>query len=225
MGQVPCYGIIGNGRVAKHMRHYLDILGLAWRDGNAELTLLLVSDSALHELAAKTRGTCLHFSGSQIIEGCPAAHPLYTFGNELYEEACYRSIPFVVDESAPDCPLPGLPNPIFRINQELRPLYHALCVLAGNFSCMLWQRLFCGFEEQLGLPREVAFPYLQRIAANLQGSGSALTGPLVRNDWNTIDSNLKALTDDSFHEVYSSFVDAWQSNHGIAHEQPELSSR
>jgi predicted short-subunit dehydrogenase-like oxidoreductase (DUF2520 family) len=138
-------------------------------------------------------------------------HPLSTFASDLYDLETYRTIPFVCEEGTPGFAdvFPTLPNPHYTLPAELKPLYHSLAVLAGNFTTLLWTKLFTTFEERLELPREVAVPYLRQIAANLERAPwSAPTGPIVRGDRQTIRANLAALGTDPYREVYTAFVRA-----------------
>jgi predicted short-subunit dehydrogenase-like oxidoreductase (DUF2520 family) len=138
-----------------------------------------------------------------------------TFGQELYDLVAYQQIPLLIDHDAPELTalLPGLNNPHQHLHTSKKTQYHALCVLAGNFSCMLWQKLFTDFEQALNLPKELAHPYLKQQMQNLlTAPESALTGPVVRQDQKTIAKNLQALTDDPFQEVYESFVSCYQKN-------------
>ena len=48
---------------------------------------------------------------------------------------------------------------------------------------------------------------MTNIAADAK---QALTGPLARNDTNTITANLAALTGDAYQQVYQAFVTAYQ---------------
>lgn len=136
-----------------------------------------------------------------------------TFGPELYDLDTYRRIAFVLD--AGGSPLhelfPGLPNPSFTIPAGERAYYHALCVMAGNFSVLLWRKLFDELQQRFGIPATAAYPYLAQMAANLQRDpAGALTGPLVRRDLETIHANLKALEGDPFHAIYSAFARAYE---------------
>jgi predicted short-subunit dehydrogenase-like oxidoreductase (DUF2520 family) len=102
-----------------------------------------------------------------------------------------------------------LPNPSFAIAPADRPYYHAMCVLAGNGSTLLWARLFDVFQKRLGIPASAAHPFLKQVAANLLVDPvNALTGPLSRGDRGTIDSNLAALDGDPFRDVYVALVKA-----------------
>ena len=66
--------------------------------------------------------------------------------------------------------------------------------MSGNFSCLLWQKFFASLEHEFNLPPAIAFPYLiQQMNNLLHDPQAALTGPLVRNDKDTIEKNLAAL--------------------------------
>jgi predicted short-subunit dehydrogenase-like oxidoreductase (DUF2520 family) len=137
-------------------------------------------------------------------------HPLYTFGPELYPDELYPQIPFVCDDDGPtfEAVFPDLENPHWYISPTDRPLYHAACVMGGNFTTLLWNRAMQIFR-QLGLPPEAAIPYLRRTCENVAEHGAeALTGPLARGDRRTIRSNLGALEGDPWAEVYMAIVKA-----------------
>ena len=222
----PHYGIVGNGRVAAHMARYLELESLeysAWHRGMpgapadrlaaADTILLAISDDALvpftqqhPELAERAT---VHFSGSITIEGLAGLHPLTTFGPEPYDLATYRGIPFVAERGAAGFRdvFPALSNPTWSIDPEQKPLYHALCVLAGNFPTLLWNKAFTEFENRLGLPREVLRPFLRQTLENtLASGGAALTGPLARGDAGTARRNLAALENDAYADIYRAFA-------------------
>ncbi|MBI1215355.1 MAG: DUF2520 domain-containing protein [Alphaproteobacteria bacterium] len=230
MRQVPDYLIIGNGRVARHLLHYFSLIGIErvaqWHRGEDEARLheraaaashilLAVSDSAIEPLADKLKdapGIKIHFSGSLVTDKAHGAHPLMTFTPQLYALEKYLAIPFVVDEDAPafSALLPGLSNPHHRLPKKDKAKYHALCVMAGNFSCILWQKLFDGLAQEFGLPPATANMYLRQQTDNLLADyQNALTGPLARGDNETIARNLKALEGDAFQPVYQAFVKAY----------------
>jgi predicted short-subunit dehydrogenase-like oxidoreductase (DUF2520 family) len=224
------YTIIGSGRVARHFSHYLSLLDIPhfkWsRKSSSQKQLeekversthivVLISDSAIEEFVRRNKlfseRVTVHFSGSLVTPFAHGAHPLMTFTEKLYPLERYLEMPFIIDEGRlrfHDL-LPGLKNRHFRIQPELRPLYHALCVISGNFTTILWDRFFEGLERQLGLPAEAAFPYLDQIAENLKDrSLPALTGPLARKDLSTIRSNLRVLEGDPLQKVYHGFLEA-----------------
>jgi predicted short-subunit dehydrogenase-like oxidoreductase (DUF2520 family) len=233
--QVPAFavapiGIVGDGRVARHLLHYLGLLGIATRAwarrtsavapdealSSCATVLLLIRDDAIVPFAEAwpvlRQKRLVHFSGSLTTSVAEAAHPLMTFGPDLYDLDTYRSVPFVLDTGATplDQLLPGLPNPWFAIPAAARPYYHALCVMAGNFSMLLWLKLFEEFERRFRIPASAAYPYVARTTANLLSEGgAALTGPLARGEEATISANLEALEGDPFHAVYLAFVRAY----------------
>ena len=235
MRQVPALdaapiGLIGDGRVARHIHHYLNLLGLPVRTwsrrargadppealDSCRTILVLIRDAEIVpfiEAWPALRARCLvHFSGSVVTSAAEAAHPLMTFGRDLYDLAMYRRIPFVLDEGRTPFEqlLPGLPNPSFTIPAADRPYYHALCVMAGNFSTILWAKLFDELQDRFGIPGSEAHPYLAQVTANLMADASrALTGPLARGDADTIAANLHALEGDPFQGVYSAFARAY----------------
>lgn len=140
-----------------------------------------------------------------------------TFADELYDRATYQEIPFILEaEQGADFQeiLPGLDNHHFRLPRADKDRYHALCVLSGNFTTLLWEHAFKEFSEKFNLPKDVLLPFLHQTALNLECSRpdqSVLTGPLARNDTATIKRHLDALKDDPFREVYESFVHAHRS--------------
>jgi predicted short-subunit dehydrogenase-like oxidoreductase (DUF2520 family) len=235
------YAILGGGRLARHMRHYLTQLGLpctAWaRKPDPELNtydlcdtaerlhatvrdashvLLLVSDGAIASLPKRypvLRGkTLVHCSGALGIPGIAGAHPLMTFGPELYPLENYRRIPFMIDQGfSLEQLLPGLPNPHNHISVEHKAQYHALCVMAGNFPQVLWQAVSQRFAA-LGVGEQALAPYLQQSLQNfLANPDGALTGPLARGDAGTISRNLNALQGDGLQGLYQSFVDFYRN--------------
>jgi hypothetical protein len=231
----PCeaspLGIVGSGRVARHFHHYFNLLELpvcGWSRGvpapsppealsSCRTVLLLIHDAAIvpfiEAWPALREKRLVHFSGSLVTPMAEGAHPLMTFDDNVYELDAYRAIPFILDAGGTPFEelLPGLPNPSFVISAAERPFYHALCVMAGNFSTILWLKLFEEFEQRLGTPPSAARAYLARVTANLmRDPGRALTGPLSRRDVQTIIANLQALEGDPFHAIYSAFVRAYE---------------
>lgn len=234
MGQGPLttpevvFLLIGRGRLARHLHHYLSSLNLQvkqWHRQSPEPletllpgcshVLLAIQDSAIETFVAQhpqlQNRTLVHFSGSLQTPLAWGCHPLMSFSQQLYSPQEYGEIHFIVDQGAPPFEqlLPGLPNPHHFMEPSLKARYHAECVLSGNFTSMLWSHFFEVLEARLGLPRSAALPYLRRIAANLESESSPLTGPLARGDRETVRRNLEALEGDPYQGVYSSFVSAF----------------
>ncbi|MEK6705134.1 MAG: DUF2520 domain-containing protein [Bdellovibrionota bacterium] len=229
MGQVPNrhYLIVGDGKVGRHFSEYFRLAGVRFRGWSrsvkqrecitleaalepCDTALLLISDSAIEQFIRQH--SCLggkklvHFSGSLATHLALGIHPLMTFGPEVYDLPTYEDIPFVCEKAVEFTDIfPSLKNPHFYVQPELKPLYHALCVMSGNFTTLLWQKLFTEFENRLGIPRQAAIPYLRQTAKNLEAKGlNALTGPLQRGDRGTIAKNIAALEGDPFQEIYKS---------------------
>lgn len=231
MRQVPFYLLIGNGHVSRHFQHYFSLLNISFTLWHRQLSLkklneqlefcthilILINDDAIENFIVEnlknSNAIKIHFSGSLVTNHAHGAHPLMTFSNSLYPKNRYLTIHFVVDRDAPSFEklLPGVPNPHSYLDKDLKEKYHALCVLSGNYSCMLWQKLFATFENEFNIPLSAAHPYLQQQTQNIIDNYQlALTGPLVRNDEKTIIKNLSALSFDSFQQVYQSFVSCYQ---------------
>ena len=235
------YAIVGGGRLARHFSEYFRLLEIphnCWaRDhgspintfnlpdaeqrlrkavSNADRVLLLVKDNAIAALLKQYpflhEKRLIHCSGSLCIPGVAGAHPLMTFTDSLYELDTYQNVPFMVDAGSGFHQLfPGLPNPHFIINAEDKARYHAMCVMAGNFSQLMWKSISDRFEQQFELPATTLHPYLKQVAENFtQTPESALTGPLTRNDGQTITRNLNSLDGDPLQDLYAAFVRFYQ---------------
>jgi predicted short-subunit dehydrogenase-like oxidoreductase (DUF2520 family) len=238
MGQVPHkthYGIVGDGRVARHFAHYFSLKKIPYQSwsrrapkgvepqaalAGCTTILVLISDSAIEPWIETARASGLggarfiHFSGALVTKLAWGLHPLMSFDQGSYELAEYEKIPFICEEEGAAFAeiFPELPNPSFKIPAASKALYHALCVMSGNFTVLLWQKMFGDLEKRLGVPSSAALPYLERIVANLKANpAGALTGPLARGDQQTIRKNLDALAGDRYQKIYQSFVEAYQS--------------
>lgn len=225
MGQ---YLIIGSGRTARHIAHYFKQLKIQFdlwnrheslqelqsRLSKSTHALLLISDSAIESFYQQNlmdfKGIVVHFSGALEVPGIESVHPLMTFSKDFYPLDEYTNIPFVkTSKKAFTEILPGLPNASFQIKPEQKPFYHALCVLSGNFTTLLWQKMNSGMKD-LGLPQEVYFPYMRQVFKNIEANpAEALTGPLARKDLKTVIANDRALQGDSAQLIYRAFVQAY----------------
>jgi|TARA_B110000240_G_scaffold82768_1_gene94317 predicted short-subunit dehydrogenase-like oxidoreductase (DUF2520 family) len=221
------YGVIGNGRLAKHLLHWFGAMGLRVRNWSravegravpvevqleaADVILLAIKDDAIDDfilahpsLQAKT---LVHCSGALVSARAVGVHLLQTFGDTLMSPADYDRIPFVFESDAPAMQdlFPGFPNPVARIKKSDKAYYHALCVLACSGTQMLWQKIQTGFEF-CGLDPTLAQPLLRQSAdAVLADPRLTLTGPLSRGDTKTITGHLLALENDPYLQVYQAF--------------------
>ncbi|CAN5731450.1 2-dehydropantoate 2-reductase PanG [soil metagenome] len=186
---------------------------------------LAISDRALREFThehhpvLKDR-TVVHFAGS--LAGWPgvhAAHPLTTLnGSGAHTYSWFTKIPFVLDLDGPELAtlLPGFENATYRLDPSQRAYYHALCATAGNFSVMLWESVATRFERDLALPSEILSVFRRQIFQNLDESdgASVLTGPLLRNDLETMKSHRTAflsLFEIPLLKIYDAFTDLFRT--------------
>jgi predicted short-subunit dehydrogenase-like oxidoreductase (DUF2520 family) len=248
------YAIVGDGRLARHFSHYFRLLEIphkCWArnphstlntfdlpdakqrlrktlDGS-DRVLLLVTDNAIGTLLKQYpflhEKQLIHCSGALSFPGVIGAHPLMTFADDLYDLDTYQSVPFMLEAGQEFIDIfPRLPNPSFAINVEDKARYHAMCVMAGNFSQILWRGVSERFEEQLELPAGTLHPYLIQVTDNfIKAPETALTGPLSRNDQQTINRNLQALGSDPLQDLYHAFVRFYQSTdkQNVSTEDPQ----
>jgi len=224
------YLFVGNGKVSKHLQYFFTSLkipfGLWTRSSGEDFLkyaqhagkiLLLINDDDIEPFIALRRTgledkTWIHFSGLLSTPLAESAHPLMTFGHELYEPEFYARVPFVTEQGREPFSglFPELPNPGYQIAPELKPLYHAFCVMGGNFTTILWK---CFFEElrRLGIPEQAAYPYLEKIAENLVSGSRPLTGPFERNDVKTVLKHREVLESHPMKNIYNSFFELYKS--------------
>lgn len=236
----PYFLIVGNGRLARHLCFYFDHLSLNYtqwyRDKDktqsnfsdyakqADRILLAISDKSIEPFILShpdiPKHKWLHLSGALSIPGIYSAHPLGSFGEKLNPVSWYRDLFFIIEQSSENNIsdnklsdlLPGLPNASATLSSKDKPYYHSLCVLSNNFSTILFQKLFSGLEQDLGIPKEAAYVYLQQTIFNLKHTDNPLTGPLARKDNLTIQKNIEALQNrqDKFSDIYQAFVNLTQ---------------
>jgi predicted short-subunit dehydrogenase-like oxidoreductase (DUF2520 family) len=222
------YLIIGSGRSAKHFSHYFCLKNIdfcTWNRRTSDLAcltqslaktakvLLLISDSNLNSFyesyLQSYAGKVIHTSGALDIPGMISAHPLMTFGPNLYELKTYEQMAFALGPGISFSELfPELANPSFVIKPQEKSLYHAWAVYGGNFATLLWKEALAGLKLQ-NVPQQAIATYFQQILTNALAAPSiALTGPLARRDFKTIDAHLAVLPEPA-HSIYQSFVDAY----------------
>jgi predicted short-subunit dehydrogenase-like oxidoreductase (DUF2520 family) len=226
--QVPNrkYTIVGDGKVARHMMCYFNFVGIEFNQwqrqqslkqlqqavAQSDVVLLLISDDAIEAFIQQYSflqdKTLVHFSGVLTLENAFGCHPLMTFSQELYDLKTYQSMPFVCDKSVDfESLFPQLNNKSFSLEAEQKVYYHAMCVMAGNFSQILMRETSKQLNNQFELPLDLMFPYLlQNTKTFITNPENSATGPLERGDFATINKHLKALKGDKLERIYSSFV-------------------
>jgi len=230
--QVPQtqYLIIGSGRLARHLQFYFEQLHIsfsAWdrhqdphllktRVTQATHVLLAISDRAIRSFfETHLQGFDLrvvHFSGAFHDDRLISAHPMMSFSDHLFSLETYKKIHFsICGVSHINDALPGLENPYSLILPSQKALYHALCVVSGNFSTLLWQKTWLEFQK-LGLPFSAFETYIQQTLQNfIAHPDHSLTGPLVRGDFETMKENHHALPAE-LKESYLHFAKLYSEN-------------
>jgi predicted short-subunit dehydrogenase-like oxidoreductase (DUF2520 family) len=172
--------VVGAGRVGK---------------AEAELVVLCVPDRAIAEVAAAIPAGpwIAHTSGAQRLDTLApherrfSVHPLQTFtldrGPEQLDGA-WSAISGESDEALGAArslaELLGL-RP-FELDDENRPLYHAAATFASPFLVTIHD-VAAELMEAAGAPPEALEPLMKRTIEN----GFEHTGPLVRDDWATVE--------------------------------------
>jgi predicted short-subunit dehydrogenase-like oxidoreductase (DUF2520 family) len=200
--------VIGRGRAGRAIAARLKERGLAVNVGrdpaaaaNADLVLLCVPDAAIAEVAgAVPLGPWIaHVSGATTLAALDphrrrfSVHPLQTFTIQRGAEQLDGAWAAVTAESqeASDAArwlAETLGLRPFPLADEDRPLYHAAATIAGNYLVTLY-RTAAALFEQVGAPPEGLVPLMERTIEN----GFALTGPIARGDWTTVEAHLRAL--------------------------------
>lgn len=165
-----------------------------------------------------------HFSGSLsscVFSGIEATgavgcsiHPMFAFSDkfksfEQFSTACITMEGQERAVQAMKALFEGLGHQVFTVQAEDKILYHAAAALASNYMVGLFQTSLnllgaCGFTEEEG--RRLLEPLVRNnVNAMLEKStAEALTGPVERNDTQTIRAHLAALQGMDAEAVYRS---------------------
>ncbi len=219
--------LIGSGQLSKHLSHWFSLNKnnsskiLNWdrhQDphaihryaAQATHVWLAISDSAIipfyEKYLAGHDARVVHFSGALYDSRLISAHPLMSFTEGLYADDFYPRISFALTGCATlSEALPEFTNPWFPLKAEVKPLYHALCVAAGNFPQILWTEVHKIAADQK-LPTEAFDFYIHQITQNfLAMKNLAITGPIARKDVSTVNKNIEALSGTPLQSIYQSF--------------------
>lgn len=224
------YLIIGSGKVARQLSSYMagrqwnfqqwsrsqnEIDELKYKVTSATHILILISDSSIesfYQFNVKPHiqnQLCIHMSGALEIPEMIGIHPLASITPTMLNSEQFEKIHFITTTDKPLCEiLPGFKNQTHSIRPELKAKYHSICVMSGNFTVILWQKIFQEFDF-LQIPKSAIEIYMTQIFENIKRTPyQALTGPLARKDDLTIRKNIASLENDPYQQIYSSFVKA-----------------
>ena len=192
--------VIGAGRVGSAVLARLRERGVrVGSDG--ELRLLCVPDTAIADTAARIEPGpwVAHVSGATPLAALDpherrfGLHPLQTFTRTRGPEQLDGAWAAVTAESAEArelgfelARLLGLEP--FELDDAARPLYHAGAAVASNYLVTL-HRVAADLIRAAGAPPEALTPLMRRTIDN----GFALTGPIERGDWETVERHREAI--------------------------------
>ena len=198
--------VVGAGRAGSAIAARLAERGIDVRSGretidDAELVLLAVPDSVIAEVAQRVPigPWVAHVSGATSLtalephERRVSVHPLQTLSLERGPEqldGAWAAITFETDEArrVAEWLASTLGLRAFPLADADKPLYHAGAAIASNFLVTLY-RAAARLLEESDVPPEALVPLMQRTIEN----GFALTGPIARGDWSTVEAHLQAL--------------------------------
>lgn len=202
--------IIGRGKISGHLpslfKNHFD--SFTWLEKNTnysvlelshiDVVILAVQDKKIEDTYNKLKDVFpkdvqfIHLSGAQSFSGIIGLHPLMTFSEDSKIQD-YNEIPLFTDnlkffEEHKN----NLKNLKF-ISSDLKTKYHAMAVMLGNFSQYYLQQVKNSFPEDLCF-EEYKLLTLSSIENIFnKKSKDMLTGPLVRNDLQTIEKHKNEL--------------------------------
>jgi predicted short-subunit dehydrogenase-like oxidoreductase (DUF2520 family) len=169
--------------------------------GEVELVVICVPDRAIPEVAAAIRPGpwVAHTSGACRLEALApherrfSLHPLQTFtldrGPEQLDGAWAAVSGETPEALAAGDSLAGLLGlKPFELDDEMRPLYHAAASFVSAFLVTLHD-VAAELMEAAGVPAEALEPLMRRTIEN----GFQHTGPLVRDDRETVERHAEAI--------------------------------
>jgi predicted short-subunit dehydrogenase-like oxidoreductase (DUF2520 family) len=198
--------VVGTGRAGSAIAARLAERGIDVKAGrettdDAELVLLAVPDSVIAQVAQRvpTGPWVAHVSGATSLAALEpherrlSVHPLQTLSLERGPEqldGAWAAITFETDDArrVAEWLASTLGLRAFPLADADKPLYHAGAAIASNFLVTLY-RAAARLLEESKAPPEALMPLMQRTIEN----GFALTGPIARGDWSTVDAHLRAL--------------------------------
>ena len=191
---------------------------------DCDTLFLTVNDDSISEIAKEfykmniKNKIIIHTSGakSSLCLGrlrddnyCYSLHPIYAFSDRYESYKGLNKAAFTI-EGHPKymdilCNMiKGLGNNIVRINSDQKVRYHASCVMMSNLVNSLIELSLKELSE-IGInDRNLFTPLILNNIINVIDKGpiEALTGPIKRNDINTIKNHLNELSDEAL-DIYS----------------------
>jgi predicted short-subunit dehydrogenase-like oxidoreductase (DUF2520 family) len=198
--------VIGTGRAGGAIAARLAEHGLTVTSGreplaDADLVLLAVPDGSIAGVAQQIAigPWVAHVSGATSLRALEphtrrfSVHPLQTLTGDRGPEqldGAWAAVTGETDEAreAARWLADALGLHPFDLADADKPLYHAGAAMASNFLVTLY-RAAARLLEESHAPPEALVPLMTRTIEN----GFALTGPIARGDWSTVEAHLLAL--------------------------------
>lgn len=223
--------IIGRGRAGQSLERALEKAAFT---PSVDLIVLAVPDTAIAEVAAslpvRDDVVVCHLAGALGLDVL-APHPRRASMHPL------RSIPTtstdltgawwaVAGDPVVRSVVEALDGWVVEVDDAHRVRYHAAAVMASNHLVAL-----LGAVERVaasaGVPLDAFFDLVRGTVDNVAalGPAAALTGPVARGDWDTVDRHLAALPDDE-RPLYTALSNAaFSLIHRAGREQSRESGR
>lgn len=224
-GHCPCWAVSSGGE-REEVPVYPDVPS---EPCGTQVVLLAVPDSVIvlvaGRIAEKWRESCegivfYHFSGlhaSDLLEPLAwyggetgSLHPLQSIVDASQAGEAIRDAFFTFEgssragEVASDL-VTSLGSHMLTIAREDKVLYHAAAVIASNYLVAIASQA-SELVKGMGLGMEHLVPLIRSTVNNLQARGeSALTGPIQRGDWNTVEAHISSLRE-SFPDLLPSYL-------------------
>lgn len=180
-----------------------DLLVIATRDDHIESTAIRLAPFAgnvravVHLSGLKTIDALAPFTRKGI--GIGSFHPLQSLSSP---QTGARSLAGAWAGVTADEPLFGLLTGLatslemvpFRLADSVKPVYHAAASAASNYVVAALD-LAASLLESASVPFEAVAPLTRAAVSNCftQGPSRALTGPIARGDWETVEGQLEGV--------------------------------
>jgi D-glycero-beta-D-manno-heptose 1-phosphate adenylyltransferase len=108
---------------------------------------------------------------------------------------------------------------MMTITQGHKVLYHTSAVVASNYLVALLHQASV-IIERIGMDLSHLMPLIKGTLSNIEehGSKAALTGPIARGDWTTVEDHVKALRE-HFPDIIPSYIELGRSCSRLAGRQ------
>lgn len=192
--------MVGRGRVGGAVAGRLSDRGLL-SDADPDLVVLCVPDAVIGTVASEiaTGPWIAHVSGATPLAALSphvrrlSVHPLQTFTRARGPEQLDGAWAAVSGETheaheVGEWLARTLGLQPFILADDRRAIYHAGAVFASNYLVTLYRAASRALEAA-GAPRAALVPLMRRTIDN----DFALTGPIARGDWATVDAHLAIL--------------------------------